>query len=64
MCARARVCISVSLDVGIMPVSASAHGVQSIGFPGTRVTDNVNLLIWMLGSEIGSSARAARAADF
>lgn len=56
--------MSVSIDVGIMPVSAVAHGVQSIGFPCARVTDNVNLLMWMLGTEIGLSARAARATDF
>lgn len=58
------VCMSASVDVSIMPVSAGAHGVPSIGFPGARVTDNVNLLMWMLGTKIGSSARTARAADF
>lgn len=64
VCVCARLCMSVSIGVGIMPVGAVAHGVQSIGFPCARVTDNVNLLMWMLGTEIGLSARAARATDF
>lgn len=36
-----------------------AHGSQKEGvrFPRAGVTDNLNYLMWMLGTDLGSSAR-------
>ncbi|MGE9715278.1 hypothetical protein ACQP3F_27085, partial [Escherichia coli] len=56
-------CLHVCMCAMSVPGALGDQTEPSIGSPGTRIIDKFSATLWVLGTQIGSSAKAVRGLD-